>query len=283
MLQNEETRMNCVVVRYGEIGTKSKRTRRRWESLFMKNIRSALEANNIECSSIDNPRGRIIVTTRDPRAVSVMKDVFGISSLSFAVKGDCNLDDMKEKARALYEMYGKGGTFRISTQRLNKQFPLTSQEVSAEVGAYISQESIPVDLTNPDIDIGIDILHDAAYLFVDRISGYGGIPVGIQGKVLICLTDERSAVAAWMMLKRGCGLVVCGNEEIRTRLERFSYGHPIKLVSDPQKAKGVFALVFSEFHLEKRDIPSFFPLLGLRKNQIQEIKKDIFGNGVSKE
>lgn len=275
--------MNCVVIRYGEIGTKSKRTRRRWESLFMKNIKSALEANDIKSSSIDNPRGRIIVTTKDPRAVEVMKDVFGISSISFAVKGDCNLDDMKEKARALYEMYGKGGTFRISTQRLDKQFPLTSQEVNAEVGACIAQENIPVDLTNPDVDIGIEILHDAAYLFVDRIPGHGGIPVGIQGKVLICLTDERSAVAAWMMLKRGCGLVVYGNEEIRDHLERFSYGHPITLISDPQKAKGVFASVFSEFHLEKRDIPSFFPLLGLGESQIQEIEKNIFGNEVLKE
>jgi thiamine biosynthesis protein ThiI len=269
--------MNCVVIRYGEIGTKSKRTRRRWESLFMKNLRSALEANDIEFSSIDNPRGRIIVTTRDPRAVEVMKDVFGISSISFAIKGDCDLDDIKEKACALYEKYGKGGTFRISTQRLDKQFPLTSQEVNAEVGACIAKENISVDLTNPDVDIGIEILYDAAYLFVDRIPGYGGIPVGIQGKVLIYLTDERSAVAAWMMLKRGCGLVVCGNEEICNCLERFSYGHPITLISDTQKAKGVFALVFSEFHLEKRDIPSFFPLLGLKESQIQEIKKNIFG------
>ncbi|MGC1120613.1 MAG: THUMP domain-containing protein [Candidatus Methanofastidiosia archaeon] len=269
--------MNCVVIRYGEIGTKSKRTRRRWESLFMKNIRSALKANDIEFSSVDNPRGRIIVTTRDSRVVEVMKDVFGISSISFAIKGDCDLNDMKEKARALYGIHGKGGTFRISTQRLDKQFPLTSQEVNVEVGAYIAKENISVDLTSPDVDIGIEILYDAAYLFVDRVPGYGGIPVGIQGKVLVCLTDERSAVAAWMMLKRGCGLVVYGNEEIRSRLERFSYGHPITRISDPRKARGVLAVVFSEFHPEKRDIPSFFPLLGLNESQIQEIEKNIFG------
>ncbi|MBU7015564.1 MAG: hypothetical protein HXS52_07140 [Theionarchaea archaeon] len=268
--------MNCVVIRYGEIGTKSRRTRRRWESIFMKNIRSALEANNVEFSSIENPRGRIIVATRDPRAVDVIKDVFGISSISFATRGSLDLKDMKEKAWEFYRRFGKGGTFRISTQRLDKQFPLTSQEVSAEVGAFIACRHVSVDLTNADVDIGIEILSDAAYFFVDRISAYGGIPVGIQGKVLIHLTDRRSAVAAWMMLKRGCGLVVHGDEEIGFRLGRFSYGCPITKLLDSQKAKSVLAVVFSEFHPEKRDIPSFYPLLGLKESQIQEISEDIF-------
>ena len=112
--------------------------------------------------------------------------------------------------------------------------------------------------------------------FVDRISAYGGIPVGIQGKVLVHLIDRRSAVAAWMMLKRGCELVGYGNEEIRSHLEQFSYGHPITWVSDPEKARDVLAVVFSEFCPEKRDIPSFYPLMGLKENQIQEIMKDIF-------
>ncbi|MBU6999905.1 MAG: hypothetical protein HXS49_03920 [Theionarchaea archaeon] len=268
--------MEYVVIRYGEIGTKSRRTRRRWETSFMKNIRAALEANSIEFSSIENPRGRIIVATRNPHAAGVLKNVFGISSISPAIRGSLDLKDMKEKARALYRTYGKGGTFRISTQRLDKQFLLTSPEVNAEVGAYIAADDVSVDLTNPDIDIGIEILCDATYFFVDRISAYGGIPVGIQGKVLVHLIDRRSAVAAWMMLKRGCELVGYGNEEIRSHLEQFSYGHPITWVSDPEKARDVLAVVFSEFCPEKRDIPSFYPLMGLKENQIQEIMKDIF-------
>lgn len=271
--------MNCVLIRYGEIGTKSKRTRRWWEKIFMKNIRAALEANNINFSSIVNPRGRIIVFTLNKNALNVLKTVFGISSISLAKEIKKDLQKIKEEALLLYRSKTPGQTFRISTQRLDKQFPLTSQDINAAVGAFIVEQAhAPVNLDYPDVDIGVEILHHAAYVFTGRIPAYGGIPVGIQGKVLINLADKRSAVAAWMMLKRGCGLLVYGNKALIPALELFSYGCPITYVSNPQKAKNCLAVVFSEFNLGKRDIPSFYPLLGLTEQQIQEIEALIFGD-----
>lgn len=270
--------MNCVLIRYGEIGTKSKRTRRWWEKIFMKNIRAALEVNNIKFSSIVNPRGRIIVSTTDKNALPVLKNVFGVSSISPAKKITKDLQKIKKEALLMYKSKAQGQTFRISTQRLDKQYALTSQTVNETVGAFIvEQVGAPVNLDYPDVDIGIEILHHAAYVFTKRIPGYGGIPVGIQGNVLVNLTDNRSAVAAWMMLKRGCGLVVHGDESFIPALESFSYGCPIVYVSDLQKAKKCLAIVFSEFNLGKRDIPSFYPLLGLTEQQIQEIETLIFG------
>ncbi len=269
--------MNCVLIRYGEIGTKSKRTRRWWEKLFMKNMRAALEVNNISFSSIVNPRGRIVVFTPDRNALTVLKNVFGVSSLSPAKEIKKDLQKIKKEALSLYRSKPPGQTFRISTQRLDKQFPLTSQDINETVGAFIvEQVNAPVNLDYPDVDIGIEILHHAAYVFTGRIPAYGGIPVGIQGKVLVNLAEKRSTVAAWMMLKRGCGLVVHGDEALIPALESFSYGCPITYVSNPQKAKNCLAIVFSEFNVEKRDIPSFYPLLGLTEQQIQEIEALIF-------
>lgn len=270
--------MNCVLIRYGEIGTKSKRTRRWWERTFMKNIQNTLEANSIEFSSVYNPQGRVIVYTQDEKAVTVLKNVFGISSLSFGTEIDRSIQKMKEEALSLYQRKAQPGeTFRISTQRLDKTFPMTSQEVNAAVGAFlVEEENAPVDLDSPDVDIGIEILYNAAYIFVGRTPGYGGIPVGVQGKVLVNLEDRRAAVAAWMMLKRGCELVVYGNAELLSYLEKFSYGHPITYVSDPKKAKNCLAVVFSELNLEKRSIPSFYPLLGLSEQQIKEIEMLVF-------
>ncbi|KYK37370.1 MAG: hypothetical protein HXS48_24590 [Theionarchaea archaeon] len=272
--------MNCVLIRYGEIGTKSKRTRRWWERIFMRNIQSALEKNNITFSSIHNPQGRVVVSTQDEKAVKVLKNVFGVSSLSFAAEIDRNIQKMKKEASSVYQRTGRPGqTFRISTQRLDKAFPLTSQEVNAVVGASIvEKENAQVDLNNPDVNIGIDILYNAAYVFVGRTPGYGGIPVGVQGKVLVNVEDRRSAVAAWMMLKRGCELVVYGNAELLPYLEPFSYGHPIEYISNPEKAENCLAIVFSELKLEKRIVPSFYPLLGLSEQQIQEIETFIFEN-----
>jgi thiamine biosynthesis protein ThiI len=151
--------------------------------------------------------------------------------------------------------------------------------VNAAVGALIvEKEDGQVNLDNPDVDIGIEIMYKAAYVFVGRISGYGGIPVGVQGKVLVNLHDRKAAVAAWMMLKRGCQLVVCRNETLIPYLEPFSYGYPIEYVSDPEKVKNCLAVVFSEFELAKRRMPSFYPLLGLSEQQIKEIEALIFDN-----
>jgi thiamine biosynthesis protein ThiI len=266
--------MNCVLIRYGEIGTKSKRTRKRWERILMKNIQNALKSNNIEFSSISNPRGRIVVCTQNERALAALRNVFGISSVSFARKIGCGVQTMKEEALHFYECNVRSGqTFRISTQRLDKQFPLTSQEVNAAVGAFIAEhECAQVDLDNPDLDICIEILQNAAYIFVGREPGYGGIPVGVQGKVLVSIKDRRSIVTAWMMLKRGCEVVAYGDAALVPYLEPFSYGHPIQYISDPKKARNCLAAVFSELELEKREIPSFYPLLGLDEQQVQEIE-----------
>lgn len=270
--------MNSVLIRYGEIGTKSKRTRRWWERVFMKNIRSALNANNVVFSSIQNPRGRVVISTQDERALKILKNVFGISSISFAQKIERAVQDIKEEALSLYKKHaGSDQTFRISAQRLDKTFSLTSPHVNNVVGAYITErEHAQVNLSNPDLDIGIEILHHAAYVFVGRIPGYGGIPVGVQGRVLVNLKDRKSAVAAWTMLRRGCELVVCGNEELVSYLEPFSCGHPITYVSSAEKAKNILAAVFSDFELKKRKIPSFYPLLGLSEQQIQNIEALIF-------
>jgi thiamine biosynthesis protein ThiI len=270
--------MNCILIRYSEIGTKSRRTRRWWENLFMKNIQDALEAHAIPFSSIRNPPGRVVVLTQDEKALTILKNVFGISSLSFAVEIDRSMEKIEREALFLYQMGAQPGkTFRISTQRLDKRFYLTSQEVNAIIGAFIvEQENAQVNLDNPDIDIGVEIMYHAAYVFVGRTPGYGGLPVGVQGKVLVNLEDRKSAVAAWMMLKRGCELVVCGDKTILPYLEPFSYGHSITYVPRNEKAKNYLAIVFSELELEKRRIPSFYPLLALTEQQIRDIEALIF-------
>ncbi|MBU7017939.1 MAG: hypothetical protein HXS44_10550 [Theionarchaea archaeon] len=244
----------------------------------MKNIQDALEVHAIPFSSIRNPPGRIVVLTQEEKALTILKNVFGISSLSFATEIDRSMKKIEREVLLSYRMRAQPGkTFRISTQRLDKRFYLTSQEVNAIIGAFIvEQENAQVNLDNPDIDIGIEIMHNAAYIFVGRTPGYGGLPVGVQGKVLVDLKDRRSAVAAWMMLKRGCELVVCGDETILPYLEPFSYGHSITYVPHPEKAKDYLAVVFSELEFGKRKIPSFYPLLALTEQQIRDIETLIF-------
>ena len=229
----------CVLVRYGEIALKSDQTRKWWNKTLLSNMKDCLEKNNISYSSITVVLGRFIVYTEDTKNASIaLKNVFGITSLSPAIKMEADFEKIKEKSLEMSKDMGK--RFRISARRITKEFPMTSNEVNELLGAYIKEKlNLEVSLTKYDFEVGIELLEDYAYLFTERIEAFGGLPVGVQGDV-ICLVSSGidSPVAAWLMMKRGCKVDLMHfkiTEEgyqkylkIKENLQKFSYGHEIK-------------------------------------------------------
>ena len=50
----------------------------------------------------------------------------------------------------------------------------------------------------------MDVRHDKSYIYQDKISGFGGLPLGTNGKGMSLLSGGiDSPVATWMMAKRG--------------------------------------------------------------------------------
>ena len=50
----------------------------------------------------------------------------------------------------------------------------------------------------------VDVRHDKSYIYQDKISGFGGLPLGTNGKGMSLLSGGiDSPVATWMMAKRG--------------------------------------------------------------------------------
>ena len=96
-------------------------------------------------------------------------------------------------------------TLKVETKRANKRFPFTSPEISAMVGAHLlSATGASADMHTPDLRCNIEIVDEAAYIYVEKIRGAGGLPVGGSGKVLVMLSGGiDSPVAAWRMMKRG--------------------------------------------------------------------------------
>lgn len=210
--------MQTIIVRYGEIGTKSRQTRNRFEELLAKNIRKILEKYQID-SDVKIVHARLLVDVGGDdleKAIELLKKVPGIGTFSPSV--ECELDiksivkTAKELVKKELENYTKTEniTFGIRTQRIHKQFPINSIEVNRFVGEKIIDEfGLKVDLKNPDIPVDIEILRDSCYIFTKRIDGVGGIPVGTQGRVLVLLSDGiDSPVAAYLMIKRGCNVVL---------------------------------------------------------------------------
>jgi len=206
---------NVIIVRYGEIGTKSPKTRRWFESILLNNIKEALLSEGIEYKNVFAKHGRIIVkTNKAEKSVEVLKRVFGIVSLSPAAEVDGELDKIYKTSLKLFRRKMRAlelerPRFRVTARRITKEFPLKSQELAAKVGEYIlKNEECRVDLKNYDIEVGIELMEGKAYVYVDKFQGFGGLPVGTQGKIVALLSGGiDSPVAAFLMMKRGCEVI----------------------------------------------------------------------------
>ncbi|KUH33203.1 thiamine biosynthesis protein ThiI [Thermococcus celericrescens] len=239
---------NVVIVRYGEIGTKSRQTRRWFESILMNNIREALVSEGIEFKKVEAKHGRVLVKTNKAReAVDVLGRVFGIVSLSPAMEIDAELDKINRTALKLFrrkkrELGLERPRFKVTARRITKEFPLKSPEVQAKVGEYIlGKEESEVDLHNYDIEVGVELMEGKAYVFVDKIYSWGGLPIGTQGKVVALLSGGiDSPVAAFLMMKRGVEVIpvhiYMGEKtldkvrRIWNQLRRYGYGGKGELI-----------------------------------------------------
>ena len=221
--------INSILVRYGEIGTKGL-NRVYFEKKLIKNIKDCLNKNNIVYSGIFRYSGRIIINTEDK--CLCLKNVFGISSFSPAIKVELSLDKIKEIALTLY----KKGSFRISAKRLNKKFSLTSEELNRQLGEFIMEKKkAKVNLFKPESNIGVEIM-DYAYLFNERYECLKGLPVGIEGLVTLILENKDDLLAGILMLKRGCSLEIINKNNLDIKLlDKYSYGNNISLVNAPSK------------------------------------------------
>ena len=227
-----------IMIRYGEIGTKSKATRKRFEQILKKNIKMTLKKYDIE-SEVDILHTRLLLTVNDnniDKTLELLRKIPGIVSFSPCLECDLNIEDIesfsikvfKDKIKDELTNYTNTEddnktiiTFAVKTQRIKKKFAMNSMELSRHIGGAIINEfdkiknederlkniNLKVNLKNPDIPVGIEII-DKAYIFTKRIEGVGGIPVGTQGKVLVLLSDGiDSPVASYLMIKRGCNAI----------------------------------------------------------------------------
>ncbi len=200
---------DVILVRYGELSLKSPYVRKSFESKLVANIRNALTHHNIACS-INKDRGRIYVRTgRLSPSLNALSRVFGITSFSPAFETKATLDQIGAVAQKISEKkLSKDTSFALRVTRTGKH-PFSSQDVAVNIGdVLICKTNATVDLTTPDIIIFIEIRNDKAYLFFEKISGVGGMPLGTQGAVLAVIDNLYSFLAAWYLMHRGCNLLI---------------------------------------------------------------------------
>ncbi|HHH84488.1 MAG TPA: tRNA 4-thiouridine(8) synthase ThiI, partial [Firmicutes bacterium] len=97
-------------------------------------------------------------------------------------------------------------TFRITAKRAFKHFPVDSMAVARELGSLVLNHfpGLQVNLSNPDMEITVDIRSEGFFVSLEKIKGIGGFPEGSQGRALLLLSGGiDSPVAGYLAMKRG--------------------------------------------------------------------------------
>lgn len=199
-----------ILIRYGEIALKGK-NKRSFEEQLIRNIRPLLsEFPNAKLRRSYNQMYVELNGEPYEPIIEKLKKVFGIQSLSVALKSENDVEQMQKTALAALELTGKKvKTFKVSARRKFKQFPIDSLQLNHLIGSSILKnvKDISVDVHNPDVDLRVEVKSDGTYISSEQIPGAGGLPVGSSGKVLLMLSGGiDSPVAGYLALKRGVTL-----------------------------------------------------------------------------
>ncbi len=142
-----------------------------------------------------------------PEALNRMGTVFGIAGFSRACVCEKSAEDIFSKAPIyLKDTLNSVKTFKVEAKRADKSFPLTSPEISRELGGVLLKNfrHLKVDVHNPDVIITAEIRDFGAYVRAGQIKGAGGLPVGTSGRAAVLISGGiDSPVAAYLMAKRG--------------------------------------------------------------------------------
>ena len=123
-----------ILIRYGELSTKG-RNRSQFIQKLANSIRRAL--HDFPNVAIKGTRDRtyILLNGEDGHLiVERLKSVFGIQSFSPVIKSGKELDEMKDAVLQLFrKVYQEGNTFKITTKRADKMYPMDTNELNHAV------------------------------------------------------------------------------------------------------------------------------------------------------
>lgn len=174
----------------------------KFEKKLRDNIKRALR--DVEFTFVEDS-GRWFLESNDiDEAIERLKKVFGVAEICLVTQIRSDYEEIRKQA--LLEVQESGAaTFKIETNRANKNFPKNSMEVSREVGAYVLENlaDISVDIHKPQCTVHLDLRNDT-YVYSKVIKGLNGMPYGTNGKTLLMLSGGiDSPVAGYMMARRG--------------------------------------------------------------------------------
>ncbi|NLT48140.1 MAG: tRNA 4-thiouridine(8) synthase ThiI [Clostridiales bacterium] len=201
---------NIYIVRCGEVALKGM-NKPYFERMLVERIRKVLKKHKgIEIRRED---GLIVVrTVKDipgDTVIGEISKVFGVDSISPAIEVESDMEAIEEAAIVFMQkqIEEKGiRTFKVEAKRADKSFPVQSPDIARRVGAkvLIACKVLKVDVHQPECRLHVHVRRERSFLFEQKVSALGGLPLGTNGKGLVLLSGGiDSPVAAFLMAKRG--------------------------------------------------------------------------------
>lgn len=198
-----------ILIRYGEMALKGK-NRKKFIVQLQSNIRRKLKA--FPEVKVKRTQGRMFVLLNgcepDP-IIQRCSEVFGIQSLSLAVKVHNDEEEIKQATLWALNNSENVNSFKVSVKRIDKNFPVRSQDMNQVLGGHLLSNTTgyTVNVHQPDLEIKVEIRTEATYITSNIIPGLGGLPVGTSGKSLLLLSGGiDSPVSGYLAMKRGVQL-----------------------------------------------------------------------------
>ena len=198
-----EAPQRCVLLKFGELALKGK-NRPLFVGALERNLRRAAEG--LGPLEVRHRGGVFIVTGGEPQAELVQRCLAlpGVSVVQPGLR--CERDPTAAVDAAVELLRDRPGrTFAVRARRRDKRFALRSIELARLIGDAVRVRlGLEVDLSNPDLELFVEVDHRELLVSADRLRGAGGLPVGSSGKALVLLSGGLdSPVAAYRMMKRG--------------------------------------------------------------------------------
>ncbi len=202
-------KFDCVVVHYDEIFLKGN-NRVYFEIMLAGNIKAKMAGL---FKSLVRETAQITLELNDDanhdKVSDILSKVPGIAYFSFAKRSSLDMDKLKKEVVEFLEGV-EFSTFKIDTRRHSREQGVKSMDMNSVLGEVVMNScKKKVKLKDPDLTVKVEVSSKNVYLSYDCIEGVGGFPTNPKQKVVALISGGfDSPVAAFMMMKRGCEVVL---------------------------------------------------------------------------
>ncbi|MCK5847825.1 MAG: tRNA sulfurtransferase [Caldisericia bacterium] len=259
MINSVNDTYDLLIIRYGEIFLKSKPVKKRFEQILDSRLRWKLDKSEIK----DNYKLRCwqntfyLYGTLTENLIDLVTNTFGVLSVSPALQCQPTIPDVKKTCKRFRKILGSftPKSYRVSARKDKR---LSTSHFTFEYEAAYYFQDWEVSLRNPEFTVHVDAKENNCLIYSEKRRGPGGFPYGAQEKAIALISRGiDSPVAAWLMGKRGCKLVLLylGENppiEYRNILEKWA-GSSIPMITVPfteytkslrEKGSGKFQCIF---------------------------------------